>query len=104
MIINGSMAHTMCGRRKKAFRTTRKPKREFVPLDHAVVPNQRYLEWQEEQRKYKSAGFVPTDLAGRTPKDDSYKQEVSKNYTVSIAFNKGAYQVISNEDVKHIGR
>ena len=103
MIINGSMAHTLCGRRKNAFRATRKPKREFVPLDRAVVPNQHYMEWQEEQRKYKSAGFVRTDMVGK-PEDNSYRQEVSKNYTVSIAFNKGAYQVISNEDVKHIGR
>lgn len=103
MIINGSMAHTMCGRRKKKFKPARKPKREFVPLDRAVVPNQRYMEWQEEQRKYKSAEFVPTDMAGK-PEDNSYRQEVSKKYTVSIAFNKGAYQVISNDDIKHIGK
>ncbi|NCX30451.1 MAG: hypothetical protein EBX27_04250 [Proteobacteria bacterium] len=61
------------------------------------------MEWQEEQRKYKSAEFVPTDMAGK-PYDDSYKQEISKNYTVSIAFNKGAYQVISNQDIEHIGK
>ena len=38
------------------------------------------------------------------PVDDSYKQEVSKNYTVSIAYNKGAYQVIPKKDIKSIGR
>ena len=103
MIVKGSMKHTLSGRRRKAFRTTRKPKPEFVPLDRAVIANPRYLEWQEEQRKYKSAGFVPTDMAGK-PEDNSYRQEVSKNYTVSIAFNKGAYQVISNDDIKHIGK
>ena len=104
MIIHGSINHSFSGRKRKTFKPTRKKAKEFIPMDYAVVPNQRYLEWQEEQRKYKSAGFVPTDMAGRTPKDDAYKQEVSKNYTVSIAFNKGAYQVISNQDIKHIGK
>ena len=36
--------------------------------------------------------------------DDSYKKEVSKNYTVSIAYNKGAYQVIPRSEVKNIGK
>jgi len=103
MIVKGSMKHTLSGRRRKAFRTTRKPKPEFVPLDRAVIANPRYLEWQEEQRKYKSAGFVADPLLGRSIEKD-FRKEVSKNWTVSIAFNKGAYQVISNADVKHIGK
>jgi hypothetical protein len=36
--------------------------------------------------------------------DNSYKQEVSKKYTVAIAYNKGAYQVIPNENIKDIGK
>ena len=39
-----------------------------------------------------------------TPQDNTYKQKESKNYTVSIAYNKGAYQVIPKEEVKHIGK
>lgn len=39
-----------------------------------------------------------------TPQDNTYKQKESKNYTVSIAYNKGAYQVIPQEEVKHIGK
>lgn len=104
MIIHGSINHSFSGRKRKTFTPTRKKAKEFIPMDHAVVPNDAYLKWQEDMKKYKSAGFVPTDMAGRTPKDDAYKQEVSKNYTVSIAFNKGAYQVISNQDIKHIGK
>ena len=38
------------------------------------------------------------------PVYQSYKKEVSKNYTVSIAYNKGAYQVIPKKEVKSIGR
>ncbi len=30
--------------------------------------------------------------------------EVSKNFTVAPAYNKGAYQVISKDDVEYIGR
>ena len=30
--------------------------------------------------------------------------EVSRNFTVAPAYNKGAYQVISKEDVEYIGR
>ena len=32
------------------------------------------------------------------------KKEVSKKYTVSIAYNKGAYQVIPTSDIKDIGK
>ena len=39
-----------------------------------------------------------------TPQDTSYKQKASENYTVSIAYNKGAYQVIPKDEVKHIGK
>ena len=40
----------------------------------------------------------------KVPKDTSYKKEISKQYTVAIAYNKGAYQVIPNSDLKHIGK
>lgn len=103
MIVRGSMKHTLSGRRKKAFKATRREKKEFVPLDKAVIPNQRYLEWQEQQRKYKSAGFVPNPTMCRVSSND-YRKEVSDKYTVSVAFNKGAYQVIPNEDIEYIGK
>jgi hypothetical protein len=37
-------------------------------------------------------------------KDTQYKNEVSKRYTVAIAYNKGGYQVISKENIKDIGK
>jgi hypothetical protein len=37
-------------------------------------------------------------------KDQSWKREASKNFTVAPAYNKGAYQVIPSTDVKHIGK
>jgi len=38
------------------------------------------------------------------PEDNSYKKDISKQYTVSIAYNKGAYQVIPKGEVKDIGK
>jgi hypothetical protein len=37
------------------------------------------------------------------PRDD-YKKEVSKNYTISIPFNKGSYMVILKDEIKCIGK
>ena len=36
--------------------------------------------------------------------DQSYKVEASKIFTIAPAYNKGAYQVISKENIKHIGK
>jgi len=36
--------------------------------------------------------------------DESYKKDVSKNFTVAIGYNKGGYQVIPNNEIKHIGK
>ena len=44
----------------------------------------------------------PTEY--KTPEDTSYKKEISKQYTVSFAYNKGAYQVIPKNEVKDIGK
>ena len=35
-------------------------------------------------------------------KDNSHKLEVSKNYTIAPAYNKGAYQVIGKDNIKDI--
>ena len=47
----------------------------------------------------KSSGIGNTEL-----KDNSYKLEVSKNYTIAPAYNKGAYMVIGPDNIKDIGR
>jgi len=36
--------------------------------------------------------------------DNSYKQEISKQHTVAIAYNKGGYQVIPKNQIKDIGK
>jgi hypothetical protein len=78
-------------KRRKTTRA-RKPRVPFVPLQ---VSSNRKAESQ-----------IPSAPIGKyvPPKDLSYQREVSSKYTVAIAYNKGAYQVISPENVKDIGR
>jgi hypothetical protein len=40
----------------------------------------------------------------KSPVDNSYKKDISSTYTVSIPYNKGAYQVIPKDEVEHIGK
>jgi hypothetical protein len=35
---------------------------------------------------------------------NNWRLEESKKFTIAPAYNKGAYQVISKENVKHIGK
>ena len=54
--------------------------------------NKKYPSWQGDK------------VAPCTVEDDSYKQEISSKYTIAPAYNKGAYQVISKDSVKDIGK
>ena len=108
MIIKGSMNYDRHGRKRKNRPTSKRRssngsgQRTFVPIvqDHSL-PSSPILEASRKHReKYPS---MP--IGEYTPdKDTSYKKEVSKSYTVSIAYNKGAYQVIPKDDVEHIGK
>ena len=57
-------------------------------------------------KQFKKSNDIPSAPVGEytVPVDNSYKKEVSKQYTVSIAYNKGAYQVIPKKEVKDIGK
>jgi hypothetical protein len=50
----------------------------------------------------KSTPFLPFEP--NQLEDTSYREEVSKKYTVSIPYNKGAYQVVPNDEIKNIGK
>jgi len=101
LIIHGSINHTYSGRRKKKLKTHRKKKAEFVPLKVEKASFSPAW-WEVKKKEQRSAPFIPFEP--KRIEDTSYRQEVSKKYTVSVPYNKGAYQVISKEDVKHIGK
>ena len=100
MIIRGSLNYTTSGRKKKSYTKKRKTK-EFVPMFPKKDLEFKPTWWEKERQERKSAPFKPF-----VPRqvDTSYRREISKKYTVSVPYNKGAYQVISKEDVKHIGK
>jgi hypothetical protein len=94
MIIKGNMKYDNHGRKRKvkAVRATRKPQewKTFEPTD-------TYKRTTKQYPSLSMGEYKPQE-------DKSYQQEVSKQYTVSIAYNKGAYQVIPKKDIKHIGK
>ena len=49
----------------------------------------------------KVGGSIPS---GGTKPVNNWRLEESKNFTIAPAYNKGAYQVISKDNVKHIGK
>jgi hypothetical protein len=96
MIIQGSIGHTYSGRKRKKISKVKKAQKPFIPLEKS-----KPALWTLRDVVYKSTPLTPPK---RPNVDHSYKKEISKNYTVAIAFNKGAYQVIPNCDIKHIGK
>ena len=98
MIIHGSMNYSPCGRKRK---TVAKRKRKVVSGSTKAMAKPQYLKDIEEYNaKYPS---LKTTIS-QPYEDTSYKQEISRQYTVAVPYNKGAYQVIPKGDVKWIGK
>jgi len=81
--------------RKKLPSKPKRAKGKFVPY----VPTSTV--YRPETKQYPS---VLSKVGNTTKRDESYKQEISKKYTVAPAYNKGAYQVVSNDNIKDIGK
>jgi len=43
-------------------------------------------------------------ISNKRPTELKERLDVSKNFTVSVAYNKGPYMVVSQDNVKDIGR
>ena len=97
----GSLRYDPSGRKRKSpgLKTKRKLKPEFQPLVLEKTLAEKQMD--EFNAKYPSYSGKTTYTPG---KDQSWKQEASKNFTVAPAYNKGAYQVIPSKDIKHIGK
>lgn len=101
-IIKGSLNYTPSGRKRKRLKKSRKT---YTPAKH-TKSSPAHLDRLERMRAFEKA-YPSLDIQTKKdfkPTDDSYKQEVSKKYTVSVAYNKGAYQVISKDNIKDIGK
>ena len=98
MIVQGSMAYTVSGR--KMFRPF--SKRRALPIgwkETRAAADIPAVNWRDT-KEYPSAA-----LGSPFPEETALKEHyVSSNHTIAPAYNKGAYQVISKENIKDIGR
>jgi hypothetical protein len=69
-----------------------------------VANRDRYKEIADEDKTHREKYPSLKTSNPMVTEDTSYKQEISKNYTVAVAYNKGGYQVIPNDQVKYIGK
>jgi len=97
---HGSMRHTLNGRKKKTnyWKRTRKAPVPFVEMKNVMPVNYR------ETPYYPSVDpstVFKRSIEGLTKEE---RLEISSSYTVAPAYNKGAYQVISKENIEHIGK
>ena len=99
MNLVGSIRYDQYGRKRKtkAFTKTH-PIRNFSGIIEQTTPVVR------ETKHYPSAPLRPVKESRGDLIDDSYKVEESKKFTVAPSYNKGAYQVIPQGDIKWIGR
>ena len=99
-IIYNSTRYSPCGRKRKPL--PRKTSRKVIVNNTKPNPDARIEEIRAVNEKYPS--WQADKLAPCTVEDTSYKQEISSKYTIAPAYNKGAYQVISKDSVKDIGK
>lgn len=100
MIVHGSINYSPCGRKRKTSRTKSRAKVNTSSMTPSFAMSDRLQRIQREQEKYPSLGgekYIPQE-------DTQYKNEVSKRYTIAIAYNKGGYQVIGKDNIKDIGK
>lgn len=97
MIIHGSLSHDASGRKK---RTARKGSFKRVQSSGTFKPDYTYRRGRTDH----IPSLMTTTCDTTVNKDTKVRQEVSSNYTVAVAYNKGAYQVIPKSGIKDIGK
>lgn len=108
MIFKGSMNYDQHGRKRKNRPTSKRRSsngsghRAFVPLvqDHTLSSSPILEQARIHREKYPSLPIGEY----KPEQDKSYQKDISNKYTVSIPYNKGAYQVIPKNEVKDIGK
>lgn len=100
MIVQGSLRYTTCGR--KVSTKSRMKRRQQVWHWQTAEPirEQEPLDWKHSYRKI----YPSAPLGAPNTKETAKKEYYTSSHTVAPAYNKGAYQVISRENVKDIGR
>jgi hypothetical protein len=92
------MRHTSTGRKKKTNYWT-KPKKKVSEFKPYVAPDT----FRRSTPDYPSADSISHGSTGGTLTSQE-KKDISSNYTIAPAYNKGAYQVIGPKNIKDIGK
>lgn len=100
MIRQGNLSYDYSGRKRKKSKPSASTLKKLKPVTNKTLGKPTNFR-RDEGVVYKSAEET---FSNCLLPDDDYKREVSKNYTIAPAYNKSGYQVISKEDIKHIGR
>jgi hypothetical protein len=101
MIVQGSMRHSPSGRKRKTNAYKKKARPAFVARtlkDIDVEPASTKI------ISSKTMGGFTKSMSSKTKLTKEERLEISKQYTLAPAYNKGAYQVIPRGDVKWIGK
>lgn len=99
MIVQGSLRYTTCGR-KVSSKAQRKRRQQVWHWKTNEMTEQEPLDWKHSYRKVYSSA----PLGAPNPEETAKKDHYTSSHTVAPAYNKGAYQVISRENIKDIGR
>lgn len=94
-VFQGSLNHTPSGRRKRKTYTNKK--KQNVKAFKTYTKSLQYI---RDSVSYPSR----TNTSVPVKVDRSVEIEISSNYTIAPAYNKGAYQVISSANVRDIGK
>ena len=92
----------------RRYKPVRKPRRVrvFKPMSSQTIESQQ-RPTSDSRVKYPShvGAVINHALTGYDANDRNNRASTKNNlFTVSIPYNKGAYQVIPNDDIEHIGR
>ena len=99
MIIKCGINYDSHGRKKKAIKSNVNRHKKFKASASKVVKTTTQADINRE-----TLAEYLKKMPEWESEDTQYKNEVSSNYTVAIAYNKGNYQVIPKGEVKYIGK
>ena len=93
---------------QRRYKPVRKPRRVrvFKPMSLQTIESQQHPT-PDSRVKYPShvGAVINHALTGYDANDRNNRDGQKNNlFTVSVPYNKGAYQVIPADDIKHIGR
>jgi len=97
---SNTLGYDMNGRKRKPQKARGEVYKKYIKPRNGSAPMPNYNH-RSSDVFYASAEANKVTTAKT---DNSYKIEASKNFTVAPAYNKGAYQVISKDNIEHIGK